>query len=46
MNIIKKFNINEPNQFEANRTQVNVGIVPTTKTVEEQKMEGYEYITV
>lgn len=46
MTVIKQFNTELPAHFEANRTQVNVGIVPTTKTVEEQTMEGYEYITV
>ena len=46
MNIIKQFNTELPAQFEANRTQVNVGIVSTTKTIEEQTKEGYEYITV
>lgn len=46
MQIIKQFNENIPNTFEAGRTQVNVGIVPITKTIDGMEVSGYEYITV
>lgn len=46
MTVIKQFNTELPAHFEANRTQVNVGITPTTKTVEEKEVSGYEYFTV
>ncbi len=39
---IKQFNTTKPNLFEANRTQVNVGIVDATKN----DVMGYEYITI
>lgn len=46
MQVIKQFNTILPPHFEANRTQVNVGIVAKTKTIEEVEIEGYEYFTV
>ncbi len=46
MEIIKQFNTQMPPHFEANRTQVNVGITPITKIVEKAEVEGYEYLTV
>jgi len=46
MQIIKQFNETMPNTFEAGRTQVNVGIVPITKTIDGMEVSGYEYITV
>lgn len=46
MNVIKQFNTNLPQHFEANRTQVNVGIIAKTKIIEEEEVEGYEYFTV
>ena len=46
MNIIKQFNTELPAQFEANRTQVNVGITTVTKIVDEVEVEGYTYLTV
>ena len=46
MQVIKQFNTQMPSRFEANRTQVNVGIVPKTKTIEDVEVEGYEYFTV
>ena len=46
MNVIKQFNTELPAQFEANRTQVNVGITPVTKIVDEVEVEGYTYLTV
>lgn len=46
MNIIKQFNTTMPETFEAGRTQVNVGIVPTTRIIEDKTVEGYEYLTV
>ena len=46
MQIIKHFNETMPNTFEAGRTQVNVGIVPITKTIDGMEVSGYEYITV
>lgn len=45
MQIIKQFNTALPAHFEANRTQVNVGITPAIKTVEETEVSGYEYFT-
>lgn len=45
MTVIKQFNTELPAHFEANRTQVNVGITPITKTVEEKEVSGYEYFT-
>ena len=45
MTVIKQFNTEFPAHFEAKRTQVNVGITPTTKTVEEKEVSGYEYFT-
>lgn len=46
MNVIKQFNTILPPHFEANRTQVNVGITPTTQVREEESVNGYEYLTV
>ena len=46
MNVIKQFNTELPAHFEANRTQVNVGITPVTKIVDEVEVEGYTYLTV
>lgn len=46
MQIIKQFNENMPSTFEAGRTQVNVGIVPVTKTIDGMEVSGYKYITV
>jgi len=46
MNVIYQFNTNLPVHFEANRTQVNVGITATTKTIDEEEVAGYEYCTV
>lgn len=46
MTVIKQFNPELPAHFEANRTQVNVGIVPATKTMEDKTIDGYEYLTV
>jgi hypothetical protein len=46
MEIIKQFNTAMPPHFEANRTQVNVGITPVTKNVDEVEVEGYAYLTV
>ena len=45
MTVIKQFNTELPAHFEANRTQVNVGITPATKIVEEVEVSGYEYFT-
>lgn len=45
MTVIKQFNTELPAHFEANRTQVNVGITPATKIVEEVEVNGYEYFT-
>ena len=44
--IIKQFNQNEPQVFEANRTQVNVNIVPATRTTADGIQDGFEYTTV
>lgn len=46
MTVIQQFNTTLPAHFEANRTQVNVGIVPKTKTTMDGTVEGYEYFTV
>lgn len=46
MQIIKQFNTTLPEHFESGRTQVNVGIVAATKTIEEKEVSGYEYFTV
>lgn len=46
MNVIYQFNTNLPAHFEANRTQVNVGITATTKTIDEEEVDGYGYCTV
>lgn len=46
MTVIKQFNTELPAHFEANRTQVNVGITPAAKTVEKEEVSGYEYFTV
>ena len=46
MTVIKQFNTELPAHFEANRTQVNVGITPATKIVDEVEVEGYTYLTV
>jgi len=46
MNVIHQFNTNLPAHFEANRTQVNVGITAKPKIIEEEAVEGYEYFTV
>ena len=46
MQVIKQFNTLLPSHFEANRTQVNVGITAKTKTIEEVEVEGYEYFTI
>ena len=46
MQVIKQFNTILPPHFEVNRTQVNVGIVAKTKTIDEVEVEGYEYFTV
>lgn len=44
--IIHQFNQTEPKLFEANRTQVNINIVTSTKVSDEVTIEGYEYDTV
>lgn len=46
MQVIKQFNTLLPAHFEAERTQVNVGITAKTKTIEEVDVSGYEYFTV
>ena len=46
MTITKQFNQTMPPHFEASRTQVNVGIVAATKTMDEVAISGYEYYTV
>ena len=46
MTVIKQFNTELPAHFEANRTQVNVGITHAIKTVEDAEVSGYEYFTV
>ena len=44
---IKQFNTIEPQQLEANRTQVNINIVPATRTDKDgNTLNGYEYTTV
>ena len=45
MTVIKQFNTELPTHFEANRTQVNVGITPATKIVKEVEVSGYEDFT-
>ena len=44
--MIKQFNTIEPQTFEANRTQVNINIVPASKTTVDGTQDGYEYTTV
>ena len=44
--IIHQFNQTSPQLFEANRTQVNINIVPATKTTMGGEVNGYEYDTV
>ena len=44
--IIHQFNQTSPQLFEANRTQVNINIVPATKTTMDGEVSGYEYDTV
>lgn len=44
--IIHQFNQTSPQLFEANRTQVNINIVPATKTTMDGEVNGYEYDTV
>ena len=46
MQVIKQFNQNEPNVFEANRTQVNINIVPSTRVTVDGEVQGFEYDTV
>ena len=44
--ILHQFNQTSPQLFEANRTQVNINIVPATKTTMDGEVNGYEYDTV
>lgn len=44
--IIHQFNQTSPQLFEANRTQVNINIVPAAKTTMDGEVSGYEYDTV
>ena len=44
--VIHQFNPTEPKLFEANRTQVNINIVTSTKVSDGVTIEGYEYDTV
>ena len=44
--IIHQFNQTRPQLFEANRTKVNINIVPATKTTMDGEVGGYEYDTV
>ena len=44
--IIKQFNQTSPQTLEANRTQVNINVVPGTKTTVDGDMHGYEYDTI
>ena len=44
--ILHQFNQTSPQLFEANRTQVNINIVPATKTTMDCEVNGYEYDTV
>lgn len=44
---MKQFNTIKPQTFEANRTQVNINIVPSSRTdMNGNAQEGYEYTTV
>ena len=43
---IKQFNTIEPQTFEANRTQVNINVVPSSRVVDGETVNGYEYTTV
>lgn len=43
---IKQFNTIEPQTFEANRTQVNINIIPATRTTVDGTQDGFEYTTV
>ena len=44
--IIKQFNQTSPQTLEANRTQVNINVVPAIRTTVDGEMSGYEYDTV
>lgn len=46
MMIKKQFNANMPSLFESNRTQVNVGITPSTQIMDDTEVIGYTYYTV
>lgn len=46
MMIKKQFNAKMPSLFESNRTQVNVGITPSTQTMDDTEVSGYTYYTV
>lgn len=46
MHVTKQFNTVSPERFEALRTQVNVGIVASTKTINEEEVDGFTYLTV
>ena len=44
--MIKQFNTIEPQTFEANRTQVNINVVSSSRVVDGETVNGYEYTTV
>ena len=44
--IIRQFNQVQPQTLEANRTQVNINIVPTVRVTLDGEVQGYEYDTV
>ena len=44
--VIKQFNTNRPNEFDASRTQVNINIAPATRTTADGIQDGFEYTTV
>ena len=44
--ILKQFNTVMPQSLEANRTQVNINILPATKQTMDGEVQGYEYDTV